>query len=443
MLVDDTIPVQSELIERVRRANRLAIPWVLIQFVLAIALATFVNWPQILEEPLIAVVAVLVIVGPFLMSILRRYALNKREIGDLKEHTTFGEFDKYRLRFLVNDTLNRLNLPLPGPPVYITSDKSLNASSVHLGVGGAFRSLNGVYLNRQLLHHLTSAEVQDIIGHELGHFYRYYLLSERFHGITLALGALSGLVVTQVLGMSSLISMFALSVCGSVYWMVSGYLIARNAMAIEYLCDGFGAQVHGIAVSINGLLKLGVEDEMQLAIQYQQLATRGKKNLNALDVIEAIDAAIPYGHRSREEIERSVTEAIKQRSQHRNKPSLAGFFEYAWKSDDDEDEVEDLLKKIQRAQNVPRLDWERLLKRPDRIDLSEQEIPPLVEMIVTHPDEVLFRTPGELGDTDGVHPPIAARILYLWKNRAEIEAARKGIATESTRRSRVDRGLTR
>lgn len=435
MIVDDTIPVQSELIERVRRANRLAMPWVLIQFALTIGLATFVNWSQILDEPLIAVVAVLVIVGPFMMSILRRYALSKREIGDLKEQTKFGEFDKYRLRFLLNDTLNRLDLPLPGPPVYITSDKSLNASSVHLGVGGVFRSLNGVYLNRQLLHHLTSAEVQDIIGHELGHFYRYYLLSERFHGITLALGSVSGLVVAQVVGMSSLLSMFALSLCGSVYWMISGVLIARNAMAIEYLCDSFGAQVHGIAVSINGLLKLGVEEEMQLAIHYQQLAARGKSNLNALDVIQAIDAAIPYGHRSREEIERSVSEAIKQRAQYRNKLSLTGFFEYAWKSDDDEDEVDELMKKIQRAQNVPRLDWERLLKRPDRIDLNEQEIQPLIEMIVAHPDEVLFRTPAELGDADGVHPPIAARILYLWKNRTEIESARKGIVSESTRRA--------
>lgn len=38
-------------------------------------------------------------------------------------------------------------------------------------------------------------------------------------------------------------------------------------MAIEYLCDDFGAQMHGIHVFINGLLKLGADSEIQAAIQ--------------------------------------------------------------------------------------------------------------------------------------------------------------------------------
>ena len=421
---NDNIPRRTELIERIQRANRLAVPWVLIQFVLAILLAMGIRWAQILDEPLIAVVAVLVIVGPHIMGVLRRYALNKREIGDLKEQTKYGEFDKFRLRFLVDDTLDRLDLPRPGPPVYITADKSLNASSLHLGFGGFFRSLNGVYLNRQILHHLTAKEVQDIIGHELGHFYRYYLLNQRFHGLTLLLGAFGALLVTQWMGMSSIVSMIALSVCGSVFWTVSGWLIARNAMAIEYLCDDLGAQVHGAAVSINGLLKLGVESEIQLAIQQQQLSARNKRNLNARDVIEAIEVAIPYGHTSREELERAVNESIERRAQQRQTLSLSGFLEHAWKSDEDEGEIDDLVKKIELAQSVPRLDWESLLDRPGQIDLHEDQIDQLVEMIQDNPDQILFRSPEELGDTDGIHPPMSLRILYLWKNRKEIETAR-------------------
>jgi Zn-dependent protease with chaperone function len=390
---------------------------------LAIALAVGIEWSRIMDEPLFAVVAVMVILGPEIMGILRQFAVNKREIGDLKEHTKFGEFDKYRLRFLMDDTLDRLGLPKPGPPVYITADKSMNAGALHLGLGGFFRSLNGVYLNRQILHHLTPAELQDTIGHELGHFYRYYLLTQRFRGLTLLVGALSALLIAQRLGMSSLFSLFALSICGSLLWIVSGWMIARNAMSIEFLCDDFGAQVHGIAVSINGLLKLGVNSEIQLAIQQQQLSSRQQGNLNARDVIEAIEAAIPYGHTSREELERSVAESIKRRKQARRQLSLVGFLEYAWTSDDDEEEIDELVKKIKLAQKVPRLNWESLLDRPGTIELDERKIERLVEMIENNPDEVLFRSPEELGDTDGVHPPLWARILYLWKNRQEIKAA--------------------
>jgi Zn-dependent protease with chaperone function len=419
----DSIPMRSELIERIQRANRLAVPWILIQLALAIVLATGIQWNRILDEPLITVVAVLVIVGPHIMGVLRHYALNKREIGDLKEETKFGEFDKYRLRSLMDATLDRLDLPRPGPPVYITADKALNAGALHLGLGGFFRSLNGVYLNRQILHRLTPAEVQDVIGHELGHFYRYYLLSERFRGLTLVLGACGALLVTQWIGMSSVISLFALWIFGTAIWVVSGWLIARNAMSIEYLCDDFGAQVHGVVVSINGLLKVGVDGEMQLAIHQQELSSRRHGNLNARDVVESIEAAIPYGHTSREELERAVADSLKRRSQDRRKLSVAGFIDYAWNGDDDSEEVEELVTKIKRVQKVPRLNWESLLDRPGRIELNERQVEHLIELMAANPHEVLFHSPEELGDTDGVHPPIRSRILYLWFNREEIAAA--------------------
>ncbi len=423
MPVSDTIPARAQLIEQIQLANRIAGPWVLMQFILTVAIALGIDWPQIVEEPLFSIVAVLVIVGPHVMGILRQYGLNKREIGQLKDHTRLGEFDKFRLRSLMDDTLSRLRLPAPGPPVYITADKSLNASALHLGFGGFFRSLNGVYLNRQLLHRLTPAEVQDIIGHELGHFYRYYLLSQRFRGITLLLGAMSGVLVTQWIGMSSVVSLVALSVCGSACWMVSGWLDLRNALSIEYLCDDFGAQVHGINVSIHGLLKLGADSELQLAIRQQELLSRRHGNLNARDVIAAIEAAIPYGHTTPEMLESAVEESLKRRSQHRRNVSLTGFLEYAWQGDD-ETEIEEAAKQIRRLQTIPRLNWESLLDHSGQIDLNERRIEQLVNLIEENPDKVLFRLPDEAGDTDGVHPSLRLRILYLWKNRQEIETAR-------------------
>ena len=306
----------------------------------------------------------------------------------------------------------------------ITADKTLNAGALHLGLGGFFRSLNGVYLNRQVLHRLTPEQVQDIIGHELGHFYRYYLLNQRFHGLTLLLGALAGVLVTQWIGMSSFLSMIALSACGSAAWYVSGVLIARNAMAIEYLCDDFGAQVNGVIVSINGLLTLGADSEMQLAIQQQELSSPRHGNLNAKDVITAIEAAIPYGNTSREQLEEAVQQSLKRYSKDRRKLSVGGFFEYAWRGDDDS-AVEDFLEKLKLLQKIPRLDWESLIDRPGHIDLDEDRVQQLIGLINEHPDSVLFRLPDEVVSTDGVHPPLRSRIQYLWKNRHEIEEARR------------------
>lgn len=420
----DTIPNRSELIERIERANRTAIPWILVQFILALGLGASVRWEQLSEQPLTALVAVMVILGPHVMGILRQYAVNKKEIGDLKEQTRYGQFDKYRLRQLVDNTLDRLDIPRPGPPVYITADKSLNAGALHLGLGGFFRALNGVYLNRQILYHLTPEEVQDIVGHELGHFYRYYLLTQRFHWLTLLLGAFSALLVCQHLGMSSYVSVFALSVSGSVFWMVSGWLFSRNIQSIEYLCDDFGAHVHGTTVSVNGLLKLGAESEMHLGIQQQCLSTRDQANLRAKDVIEAVEAATPYGHISREELERAVELAIKKRSKDRQKLSLVGFLEFAWKSDEDESEIDEIVEKIKKVQEVPRLNWEALLHVPGQISLNDRQVEQLTQMIEAYPDHVLFHCPEEIGESDGTHPPISSRILYLVKNKREIESGR-------------------
>ena len=431
----EIIPARSVLIERIRRANRVAVPWVAIQLILLIAIATQIDWPRITNDPWFAVVAVLVIIGPHFMGILRHYGLNKREIGRLKEQTHFGEFDKYRLRTLVDETLDRLRLDRPGPPVYVTADKSLNSGSLHLGMGGFFRSLNGVYLNRQVLHRLTAQQVQSVIGHELGHFYRYYLLSQRVHGLTLALGALSGIVVTQWIGMSSVISMIALSACGSMFWVVSGWLIARHAMAVEFLCDDFGAQVHGHVVSINGLLAVGADSEMQIAIHEQELTQNRYKNLDPSDVIEAIEAAIPYGHTSRETLEKAVAASLKQRSQTQRKLSVTGFLKYAWQ-ENDEDAIEEQIKKLRQLQNLPRLDWEYLIDKPDDMNLSEQQIEQLVDLIETHPEAVLFRLPDEVGESDGVHPPLWARILFLWKNRFEIEDVRRHNLSAAPKMSR-------
>jgi hypothetical protein len=57
------------------------------------------------------------------------------------------------------------------------------------------------------------------------------------------------------------------------------------------------------------------------------------------------------------------------------------------------------------------------------LHLTYPQIEQLVDMIESQPSHLLFHIPDEAGSMDGVHPPLKLRILYLWRNHREIEAA--------------------
>ncbi|MFT4555518.1 MAG: Zn-dependent protease with chaperone function [Planctomycetaceae bacterium] len=420
------VPVRADLLRQLKAANQfvwLSVPG---QLVAVGCFVWLIDWHRVEANPLLPTIAIAFMVGPFFLGVMQSWVQKKKEIGDLREDTQFGQYDKYRLQTLFQDTLQRLNLPDEKLPVYITADKFLNAGAMHLGFGGFFKSLNGVYLNRQVLHKLEPEEVQDIMGHELGHYYRHYLLGDRFRAITIALGALLGIYVSQVVGMGSFISLIALSVCATAFWSVSNIQRARHGQTIEYLCDDLGAQVHGIETSINGLMKLGADAELQQAVMQQAMQSGHYENLSPAETVQAIQKAIPYGHVSRDELEQAVEQSLKRQAKQSQQVSMSGFAKYIWNSDVEEEAKEEFdneLRMIAQIQQAPRLNWESLLSDPERLHLTYPQIEQLVEMIESQPSHLLFHIPDEAGSMDGVHPPLKLRILYLWQNHREIEAA--------------------
>ncbi len=420
------VPVRADLLQQLKAANQfvwLSVPG---QLIATGCFVWLIDWHRVEANPLLPTIAIAFMVGPFFLSVMQSWVQKKKEIGDLREDTHFGQYDKYRLQTLFQDTLQRLNLPDEKLPVYITADKFLNAGAMHLGFGGFFKSLNGVYLNRQVLHKLEPEEVQDIMGHELGHYYKHYLLGDRFRAITTALGALIGIYVSQVVGMGSIISMIALSVCATAFWSVSNIQRARHGQAIEYLCDDLGAQVHGIEASINGLMKLGADAELQQAVMRQAIQSGHSEKLSPAEIVQAIQKAVPYGHVSPDELELAVERSLKNQARQSQQVSISGFARHLWNSDLEEEAKEEFdneLRKIAQIQAAPRLDWESLLSDPERLHLTYPQIEQLVEMIESQPSHLLFHIPDEAGSMDGVHPPLNLRILYLWHNRHEIEAA--------------------
>ncbi len=417
-------PRRDDLVQRLDAANRWTAPILIFQLVAIVTLGFGIDWNQALKEPLVTAVAIGAVVGPFAMGLLRFWVAKKKRIEELQEQTRFGEFDKHRLRDLYQDTLQRLGLPDDRLPVFIVADKSLNAMMMHVGMGSFLRSMNGIYLHRQILHKLNADEVQDIIGHELGHYYKHYIIADRYRGLTLILGAMFGLYVAQLLGAEGGLTMFALLACSQGLWWLASLPHARHAMAIEYLCDDLGAQVHGVATSISGLMKLGAEAEVFTAIQQQAVFSANRGNLNAREIVEAIETAIPYGHASPDELQKAVEKQLKRQS--KQGASVVGFLRHMWNSDVDAEITEQFeleTRKLKALKKIPRLAWESLLDNPQQLQFSERSLAQLVHLIESQPQGELFHTPEALGVTDGMHPPLKQRIRYLWYNRREIERA--------------------
>lgn len=428
------IPRRQDLLRQIARANGVAMLTLPLQLIAIAVLAYFIRWPDVLNSPWVSLVAIAVMVGPIVMSILNSFAQKRKRIEDLKETTRFGQFDKHLLKRLYRETLTKLGLPDDHLPVYITGDRSMNAMAAHYGLGSLFKSLNGIYLHRQLLHKLTPAEVQDTIGHELGHYYKHYIVSTRYMAVTLALGSLIGLTVAQVIGMDSIFGYLALLAGPAVFWMLAQALATRQATIIEYLCDDLGAHTNGVIVSINALLKQGAESELHQAVLQYAMSTKNADQLDAAEVVEAVLTSIPYGNASPDQVLDAVETAIRKKVNNR-RPTLVGFIDFAWNSTgkaDQEKALQSTLESMRLLQQLPRLAWEETLPHPPEISFDEATAAKLIALIESQPDHHLFRLPEEIIPGFAVHPPMRSRVLYLWYNRQEIEAeANKRLSAKS------------
>ncbi|MCA9190328.1 MAG: M48 family metalloprotease [Planctomycetales bacterium] len=423
------IPKLQELVDDLATTNRIGFLWLVLQVVCMAVVGYMIDWPAVLLAPLTSSVAIGLVVGQPIISILRLWTQNKKEIGALKETTRFGQYDKHRLLSIFQETVRRLGIPKPHPRVFITPDKTLNASSVRLGLLGLVRSLNGIYLNRQVLHRLTPDELQDLMGHELGHYSKYYLLNSRLMILSLTLGAMLGLLIGQWTGMSSFLSLILSAACASLLGKIDGSLWVSVGPKIEYLCDSYGSQASSVLTSINGLLKIGLEAEMQQQIQKHAILEARRGELSSQSVLQAVQQAIPFGSVSREELLKSVEREIAKRADRSKNVSLTGFLDYAWNSGTHaalDEELEAELQKLEILETLPRLAWEELLPSGTDSLFDEYTVGNLIELIMAQPNAPLFRLLTEIGLQYDYHPPFRDRILFLWYNRRDIEFTRTG-----------------
>jgi Zn-dependent protease with chaperone function len=392
----EQIPLRAALLERFAHARRLDTAWLMTQVGGLVILAFLIDWNDAAARPILSIVAAISVAGPIMTSVAIAWAQNKREIGQLKEQTRFGEFDKHRLRSLLVDTLQRLRMQEVQVPVYITPNRMLNASSINLGFTGYLLGMNGVYLNRQVLHKLSAAEVQNIMGHELGHFRLYRLPSERFLELTFCVGALVGIFASQIINLPGFFGILLQVATGSAFWWIASFPRAMVGAVVELLCDDLGAQVQGVEASVSSFLKIGLESELLFTVHLQALlANKENQSLSVAKIAETVEAAVPYGHFTHEELERAVNEALQNRKRKEEKISLLGFLDYIWNSDQDDDDesIAEIEAQVKALRQWPRLEWEELLESSQGLKLSANNMEALINLIAEHPHHVLFQLP--------------------------------------------------
>ena len=409
-----------EYFDRNNRTDRIALTLQILAIPFVIWL---IDWPAAVEQPLISVVAVLVVTGPNFLQMLLPFASRQVEIRQLKETTKFGEYNKDRLHEIYQQTCWKLGRDDSSLPFFIRAGRDMNAHSLHLGFGKLFDRLQGISVNRQLLYRVQPDELQSIIGHELGHFDRYYMISQRYHAVLLLLGSLLGILVWQSVGTLGLIGYIICFAVAAYFWRLVYRQLGKTAQVIEFLCDDYGAQASSVEASINTLLIMGMESEMLRMIFHKTLLAHSKK-LTAGEISRQVLDAIPYGYASDVEVEEAVGKALKKQSERKSELSVRGFLDYAWNGgSSDEEQLAEAEQKFAAEDALPRIDWEYL--RPDaayhRGRLTAVEIEQLVELMSENPGKVLFR----LIDEEGTHPSYESRIVTLWENREEIEAEAK------------------
>lgn len=370
-------------------------------------------------RPLVALLAVGVVLSGTGLDVLRAVFRNQRWLEDLPADRRLGRFDRAGLLALSERVHRALGVP-DRRPVAITGDKDLNASVMMLGLGGFFPKLNAVYVHRPMLHVLDEAELATVLGHELGHYYRYKV---NFVRDTLAHDALLlavGLALVSRLDWGGA-ELFAVVFAQRGWFWVLGRLQGRFQHAIEYLCDEAGAEAGGWLPAVNAELKLGLEAETTLRLQQELLHEGG--DVPAARLLALYEEALPFGREDPEDLRRRLRARLHQERQQRKGLSLRGYLDYL--SGEDLDTRKELVRQL--VPPVQTLDWDREALRRQG-SLTEAQVETLIAQMRASPGRPLFQLPVEVGLEAATHPSHTRRVLYLWAYRGQIEARRAAAA---------------
>jgi Zn-dependent protease with chaperone function len=372
-----------------------------------------------LASPLEALFVVFIACGETVLG-LAYFATQKKLRADaIPDGVRIGRYDRESLAAVIERVKTLLTPEDRRIPVFLTRDKSANAAAIQVGPAVIINPLNGVYLNRTMLHLLEPEGLAAIVGHEFAHATRYRQPWDRAMVLHQATAAAACLAVYRLLGFETTLGYFAVFLVSSGMSFVRGYVRARSSRVIEYLCDDFGAGVAGVVPAMAALYETAARVEAQSRLQL--LAIEAKLSgvpLSTRKILEVYEEVLPFDTIDPDLVRQQLEQRIAERVG-KGGVSLRGFLEYLREPDDRNqlEELRALATRMRVAFAMPTIAGRIAIRH----DSPDEEVETLVSLVENHPESFLFHLPDE--DTDSAtHPAFRRRLVYLWRNREAIEA---------------------
>ena len=215
---------------------------------------------------------------------VRGYFLKKKRLHELREDVRFGVHTRDSLIALVDRVFERLGLPPNACPVFVIRAKDVNASAIRCELLPGLHFANGIFLNRSIIHLLDEAELESVVGHELGHVFPYAPVLSRCYLLHAALGAAGSLLVAPIFADWG----FGPLAPAPVLWVIEriiAYPWIQLGRGIEFLCDDFGARAAGVLPALSAEMKMNADGdggEAERITDIDQTAIRSVRDSGAL-----------------------------------------------------------------------------------------------------------------------------------------------------------------